>query len=416
MAQQPDLSPAAPPISVNRPRPLLSILCPTYNRRRFIERFLAHHVDGFAATGLDVEILVSDNGSTDGSREHAREMAATHVCIRLVEQPENVGAYGNVLYAYRHARGRYAAFVGDDDMLIPEATQRALTWMEANAGCVMWQAPWLLLDETQGNAVIGQFYQLDAARHFERGQHGACLDLLLQRHIFPESYILRTDEIPHIISPMHEHAFVFFTQLSRALDAGSVMFSPEPFARMTAVTAGDNTHAGNSEVMIGWDRYRGGLEYMAARARQGDASALGDMPTFLIRLQQFVCQRMMVAVNLHRAAGNWRDVHYLTRRLAAYGVAMPATPDLEHLHTLAALQTCFAEARMLKRQMVVLDPKVPETFVENLNPTSRTAVLRPPAAPGDQPRAHIVLGPKPDWLVGPDDVVIDLAAAIQQYA
>lgn len=404
------------PAQAAKARPLLSILCPTYNRRRFLDRFLKHHVEGFGAAGVSFEILVSDNGSTDGSREHARAMAAEHDCIQLIEQPQNVGAYGNVLYTYRHARGRYTACLGDDDLFIPSAVQRAISWLESDPECVMWQAPWFLLDETKGNAVIGQFYQLDQPQLFHRGQHGNCLDLILQRHLFPESYILRTDAIPRIVSPLHEHAFVFFTQLARALDCGSVMFSPEPFAQMTAITAGDNTHAGNSEVMIGWDRYRGGLEYFAARAREGDASRLGDMPTFLMRMQQFVCQRMAVAVNMHRAAGNWRDVYYLTKRLAAYGVFMPPTPDLEHLQTLAALQTCFTEARMLKRETVVLDPKVPETFVANLNPAARGVVIRPANAGGREPKAHIVLGPRPSWDIGNDDVVIDLSAAIEQYA
>jgi hypothetical protein len=219
------------------------------------------------------------------------------------------------------------------------------------------------------------------------------------------------------MAPTYDHAFVFFTQLSRALDIGSVMFSPEPFAKMTAVTAGDNTHAGNSEVMIGWDRYRGGLEYMAARAREGDSSALGDMPTFLVRMQQFVCQRMAVAVKMHVAAGNWRDAFYLGKRLEAYGVKLPELPGIENLLALSGLQTCFAEAAMMKRSMIVLDPKVPEMFVEALNPKTRGAFVRPsdPLAATQASKAHIVLGPKVAWPVGDHDVVIDLAAVISQF-
>lgn len=408
-----DIEPCAP--ATDAARPTLSILCPTYNRRRFLERFLKHHVEGFAKIGMSVEILVSDNGSSDGSRDHARAVSQDHPHVRLVEQPVNLGAYGNVLYTYRRASGRYAAYLGDDDLLVPEQVASAIRWMDENPDCVMWQAPWVLLDETRGNAEMGQFYQIGAPRLFAPNQHGACLDFVLKHHIFPESYILRTDAIPHIVAPMHDHAFVFFVQLSRALEVGSVMFSPEPFARMTAVTAGDNSHVGNSEVMIGWDRYRGGLEYMAARAREGDAGALGDMPTFLLRMQQFVCQRMAVAVRMHRAAGNWRDAHYLIKRLAAYGVALPDTPDMKHLQTLAAFETCLREAGMLQRAVIVLDPRVPETFLDNLNPSTRPPVVRPSDAAGPEPKAHIVLGGSPDWEIGPDDVVIDLAATFSQY-
>lgn len=399
------------------PKPLLSIVCPTYNRKRFIERFLSHHVDGFSSLPGGVELLVSDNGSSDGSRDVIRSHAAEHPMIRVVEQPENVGAYGNVLYCYRQARGEFVAYLGDDDLLVPEAVTTALTYLQKHPECVMWQAPWLMLDETRDNAVMGQFYHLDGAYEFTRGQHGACLDFVLTGHIFPESYILRGSAIPRVVSPAYDHAFVFFTQLSRALDVGSVMFSPEPFARMTAVTAGDNTHAGNSEVMIGWDRYRGGLEYMAARAREGDFSRVGDIPTFLVRLQQFVCQRMIVALKMHVAAGNWRDAFYLGRRLQAYGVNLPGLPGMENLLALAGLQTCFAEAAMMKRALVVLDPKVPEMFAEALNPKSRAPFVRPsdPLAASGAAKAHIVLGPKPGWPIGGHDVVIDLSAAISQF-
>ncbi|MGL4440384.1 MAG: glycosyltransferase family 2 protein [Bosea sp. (in: a-proteobacteria)] len=397
-----------------RPKPLLSILCPTYNRKRFIERFLSHHVDGFSGLAGGVELLVSDNGSSDGSRDLIRAEAATHPMIRVVEQPENLGAYGNVLYCNRQARGEFAAYLGDDDLLIPEAVARAVAYLQKNPSCVMLQAPWLMVDEAAGNIVTGQFYQLDGVHQFQRGQHGACLDFVLKGHIFPESYILRTSAIPRIVSPAHEHAFLFFTQLSRALDVGDVLFSPEPFAKMTV---GAHDQAGHAEVMTGWDRYRGGLEYMAAQARKGDASALGDVSGFLIRMQQFVCHRMVVAMRLHVAAGNWRDAFYLGERLNAYGVPLPALPDMENIAALAGLQTCFAEAAMMKRALVVLDSKVPEMFVEALNARSRLPFVRPadPQSRGQASKAHIVLGPKPGWPVSADDIVLDLSAAIAQF-
>jgi glycosyltransferase involved in cell wall biosynthesis len=411
MSRQSAVAQGAP---LAQPKPLLSIVCPTYNRKRFIERFLTHHVEGFSSLAGGVELLVSDNGSLDGSREVIRASAAEHPMIRVVEQPDNLGAYGNVLYCYRQARGEFVAYLGDDDLLIPDAVTRAVGYLQQNPTCVMWQAPWQMVDDAAGNGEVSQFYHLEHEHEFAQGQHGRCLDFVLRGHIFPESYILRGSAIPRIVSPAHEHAFVFFTQLSRALDVGSVRFSPEPFARMTV---GADDQAGHAEVMTGWDRYRGGLEYMAAQARRGDASALGDVSGFLIRMQQFVCHRMLVAHRLHVAAGNWRDAFHLGKRLEAYGVKAPEMPGMDNLEALAGLQTCFAEAAIMKRRIVVLDPKVPEMFVEALNPKSRLPFVRPAeaAAGSDAPRAHIVLGPNPAWAVREGDVVIDLSAAIAQF-
>lgn len=68
-------------------RPLVSVVVPMLNETGFIERCL----DGFAAQTYgddNIEVLVVDGGSTDGSREIVERLAVDRPWIRVIENPD----------------------------------------------------------------------------------------------------------------------------------------------------------------------------------------------------------------------------------------------------------------------------------------------------------------------------------------
>jgi apolipoprotein N-acyltransferase len=69
----------------SRPRTL--VILPTYNERATIGAVL----DGLRATGADLDILVVDDGSPDGTGEIVRERSQTDPRVRLVERPRKSG-------------------------------------------------------------------------------------------------------------------------------------------------------------------------------------------------------------------------------------------------------------------------------------------------------------------------------------
>ncbi|MBL8570145.1 MAG: glycosyltransferase family 2 protein [Phreatobacter sp.] len=404
------ISPAAEPA-----RPLLTIALPTYNRARYLDRFFKHHLDAFSARGIDFEILVSDNCSTDETPDIIARWAKADARIRSVRQTENIGAYGNFLYTYRQSRGSFAIWVGDDDLLIPERIEAYLRRLAASPDIVMLQAPWLLIDETRGDAEMGTFYRMERDELFARGEHARCLDFLMTHHAFPEWFIIRTDAMADILEPGNTFVFHYFAHLARALNVGKVLFAPEPFARVTAISKGANNHTGNSETMDGWDRFRGGLEYLASFIAPDDPAAM-PMSELLPRLQDFTLKRMAVAANLHISAGNWTTAYHLDRRMRAYG-RDGMHPDMRPVVSgMAAIEAVIVEAQTQARGLVVLDDVIADDTLESLAPKLRAAVIRrrDPRAASTTPKAFALLQPPPPGLLGPDDIVVDLAAAFRR--
>jgi glycosyltransferase involved in cell wall biosynthesis len=94
---------------------MLSILMPVYNERERVERAIGEVLDTQLPT--DFELIVIDDGSTDGTREILRGlMSGTHPPprVRLFEHPENRGKGAAIQTALGHAQGEYAAIFDAD--------------------------------------------------------------------------------------------------------------------------------------------------------------------------------------------------------------------------------------------------------------------------------------------------------------
>jgi glycosyltransferase involved in cell wall biosynthesis len=93
---------------------MLSILMPVYNERERVERAIAEVLDTPLPT--EFELIVVDDGSTDGTREILRGLSETHSPerVRLIEHPENRGKGAAIQTALGEARGEFAAIFDAD--------------------------------------------------------------------------------------------------------------------------------------------------------------------------------------------------------------------------------------------------------------------------------------------------------------
>jgi glycosyltransferase involved in cell wall biosynthesis len=112
----------------------LSIGIPTYNRVNLLRDAIDSAVS--QTLGEGVEIIVSDDGSRDGTAEMVAKFGSR---VRYVRQQTNLGLAGNHRALPTYATGDYFAYLQDDDRLAPQFAERAVTALDAapNAGGYM---------------------------------------------------------------------------------------------------------------------------------------------------------------------------------------------------------------------------------------------------------------------------------------
>lgn len=103
---------------------LLSYIIPLYNTEAYIVRCLRSIIaQGLPEGGY--EVIVVDDGSTDGGRELVEALAAEHPQVRLLSQT-NAGVSAARNKALDAARGRFVQFVDSDDYLAEDMMQPLL--------------------------------------------------------------------------------------------------------------------------------------------------------------------------------------------------------------------------------------------------------------------------------------------------
>lgn len=396
--------------------PTLSLCLATYNRARYLDRYLTHHLSALDASGIDYELVVSDNYSTDETPEILARYAAANTRIRVSRQPRNVGAYPNILTTLHQARGEFLISIADDDLMIAEQALTYVQRMRDDPDLVMIQAPWLLMDETKDDAIIGKFYDFDGEWRFESGQYGNCLAFLIQNHIFPECWVMRRSAMASIAGPNTKFTYSFFAMLAHALGKGAVLFSPEPHLMATAVSRGADVQAGNSEAMESWDSYRGGLELMASYARQFNPGALPDAAAVGGAILSFVCERMAVAARLQAAAKNWSNAYQILRRLHAYELMPQIGIDHDDVARLAAVETALVECAQLGASEIVVGDSVPDHVLARMNPIEGARLVRETQIrPDDIRRGYCGIGAEPVASMRAQDFSCDIVLTMERF-
>ena len=114
-----------PGLSVNTPRPLLSVIMPVYNGEAFLAEAIRHVL---TQRYQPLELIVVDDGSTDGTANIAAAFADD---IRYVRQP-NQGPAAARNQGIATARGEFLAFLDVDDLWADDALHRLMDHLQAH--------------------------------------------------------------------------------------------------------------------------------------------------------------------------------------------------------------------------------------------------------------------------------------------
>ncbi len=100
--------------------PSISIIVPVYQAEQYLPPCVESVTD---QTFSDWELLLVDDGCTDGSPAICDRLAASDSRIRALHQPKNAGVSEARNRGLREAKGAYIAFLDADDSLEPRALE-----------------------------------------------------------------------------------------------------------------------------------------------------------------------------------------------------------------------------------------------------------------------------------------------------
>ena len=97
-------------------QPLLSLCIPIYNRLEYLKRMLERFLEDKILFEETIDLLISDNCSTDDLESCVNEFKSKGLKITYNRNQKNLGPDGNFLYCFNHAKGKYCWLLGSDDI------------------------------------------------------------------------------------------------------------------------------------------------------------------------------------------------------------------------------------------------------------------------------------------------------------
>jgi glycosyltransferase involved in cell wall biosynthesis len=150
-------------------QPLVTLGVPVYNG----ERFLRQCIDSLLGqTFRDFRLVISDNASTDRTREIAESYVAADPRVAYRRHATNIGMYGNFDSLLRSAETKYVKLANADDYWSPDMLGDAVHQLESDPSIVLCY-PLMTKVDAEGKSTEKYGYRLhliedDPATRFRR--------------------------------------------------------------------------------------------------------------------------------------------------------------------------------------------------------------------------------------------------------
>jgi glycosyltransferase involved in cell wall biosynthesis len=161
---------------INAPRVTLAM--PVYNGENFIQKAIESIL---AQTFGEFELVVSDNASSDLTREIVKSYQQRDRRIRLVENTKNIGAAANYNVGFMQAKGEFLKWCAHDDEIDPGHVATLVEKLDSDTRLTLAYGKTICIDEAgQEIPMIGaempEILDQDAVKRFMRAikEVGTC--------------------------------------------------------------------------------------------------------------------------------------------------------------------------------------------------------------------------------------------------
>jgi len=167
----------------NQLTPLVSVVIPTYNRARFISQSIESVEQ---QTFKNYEIIVVDDGSNDNTAELLQLRYGKKIVYIRKQDNQGLAAARNT--GVEAARGKYIAFLDDDDQWLPEKLEMQVVLMQHNPSLGLAYCNAYLVNES--NTLIKEIQGSKRGYIFDdmlTSNHFGISSVLLQKKVFLET-------------------------------------------------------------------------------------------------------------------------------------------------------------------------------------------------------------------------------------
>lgn len=305
------------------PRPRVSIIIVTWNARSLLERCLPSVV---ATTYPDLEIILADNASTDGSADW---VAGTFPEIRIVRHPENWAFCRGNNEAIPHATGEYVLLLNNDVLVSPDWLRPLVDRMET---------------EPELGALQPKLLQVDRRDRFEyAGAAGGFLDHY--GYPFTRGRLFFTMEDDH-------------GQYDDARDAFWATGAALLLRRSALDDVGlldERFYMHMEEIDLCWRLQRAGYRIGVEPASEVYHIGGGSLPQGDARKVYYNFRNNLLLLYKHLPPAAWRRL--FPQRLALDGIALLRAAALGRFDEARAILRAYADAHRMKRAYTAVRPR-----------------------------------------------------------
>lgn len=203
--------------------PTVSALMAAYNYEQYVERAIQSALDqDYPPERL--EVVVIDDGSTDGTADVVRDIAARHPGrVRLVQQP-NGGYVAATNRALAEGRGELLALLDADDMWLPGKTRRQVEMLQERPELGMVFSDMVVVDGEERTVRPSLIWHLKEIpeRAFAR---------VLWENVATQSAIMIRSSLRSVVAPIPpEITYADWWVTLRSVQHSQIDFSREPLA------------------------------------------------------------------------------------------------------------------------------------------------------------------------------------------
>ena len=153
-------------MNMNGSKPKVTIAVPVFNG----DNFLAETLDSvLTQTFQNFELVIADNGSTDGTERICHDYAAKDARIQIHRSEVNLGVTLNFIRAVGFSSAEYFMYLAHDDKLAPSFLEQCVAVLDTHPDVALCYPKAIEID-TQGNALYKkeQFLDADSPRPHKR--------------------------------------------------------------------------------------------------------------------------------------------------------------------------------------------------------------------------------------------------------